>query len=91
MNKTEEMFPDEPVRKLSELSRKGPPKIQEINRNQLVLRPTDIERLVEQDHSIRSIWEFVCQLDLSGFYEAIQTEEGEAGRPAIDPQVLITM
>jgi transposase len=91
MSKTEEMFPDEPVVEVRERARKGLPKIQEVNRNQLVLRSTDIESLVEEDHRIRAIWDFVCRLDLRGFYEAIETEEGEAGRPAIDPRVLVTL
>lgn len=35
-----------------------------INRNQLVLRPMEVERLLPEDHEARAIWEFVGRLDL---------------------------
>ncbi len=61
------------------------------NRAQLELRPTDLESLLAEDHRARAVWEFVCGLDLSPWYESIRSVEGEAGRPAIDPAILLSL
>ncbi|MCX5916591.1 MAG: transposase [Deltaproteobacteria bacterium] len=62
-----------------------------VNRQQLLLRSVDVEKLVEEDHPVRAIWELVEQLDLEPFYETIEAIEGEAGRSAWDPRVLISL
>jgi len=62
-----------------------------VNREQMVLRPMDVERLVPEDHEVRAIWEFVGRLDLSRYYEDIEVVEGEAGRSASDPRLLISL
>lgn len=67
------------------------PRLKPINRRQLILRPTDVETLIEEDHPARAIWELVGRLDLSRYYEAIKVVEGEAGRSATDPQLLISL
>ena len=67
------------------------PRLKRINREQMVLSPTDVERLVPEDHEVRAIWEFVGRLDLSRYYEEIEVVEGEAGRSAMDPQLMISL
>jgi transposase len=62
-----------------------------INRQQLLLRPVEVEKLVEEDHPVRAIWELVGQLNLEPFYAEIQSVEGGAGRPVWDPQLLISL
>jgi transposase len=57
----------------------------------MVWRPVDVERLIEEDHPARAIWECVGHLDLSAFHEALKAVEGRAGRPALDPQLLISL
>ncbi len=49
----------------------------------------DLEGLLPQDHHARAVWAFVARLNLSEFHERIQSREGRAGRPAIDPQILL--
>jgi transposase len=66
-------------------------RLKPINREQMVLRPMDVERLVPEDHEVRAVWEFVGRTDLSGYYEEIEAVEGEAGRSATDPQLLISL
>lgn len=51
----------------------------------------DLDRLVPDDHQVRSVWSFVEGLDLSPFHRLIRAVEGEAGRPAIDPQILLAL
>jgi transposase len=62
-----------------------------VDRQQLLLRCVDVEKLVEEDHPVRAIWELVDRADLEPFYETIEVVEGEAGRSAWDPRVLISL
>ncbi len=62
-----------------------------VQRRQLLLRPVDVEKLVGAGHAVRAIWELAGKLDLRAFYAEIGALEGEAGRPAWDPQVLISL
>jgi transposase len=63
----------------------------EINRQQLLLRPVEVEKLVEPGHPVRAIWELVGGLNLGPFYADIESVEGVAGRPVWDPQLLISL
>ena len=62
-----------------------------VNRQQLLLRSVDVEKLVEEDHPVRAIWELVDGADLEIFYETIEAVEGQAGSSAWDPRVLISL
>jgi transposase len=67
------------------------PRVQVIDRRQMVLRPIEVERWIEPDHPARAIWELVGQRDLSGFYAPIKAVEGTAGREPVDPHLLISL
>ena len=54
-------------------------------------RAVDVERLIGEDHRARAIWTLVGRLDLSRFYENIESSVEEGGRPAIDPQLLVSL
>ena len=69
----------------------GKPRLKPINREQICLQVVDVERLVEQDHPVRAIWELVGGLNLSEFYEGIKAVEGVAGRDRSDPRLLISL
>ena len=40
----------------------------------------DVERLIEDDHPARAIWELTGRLDFVGFSTDIRSVEGAAGR-----------
>jgi len=67
------------------------PRLASIDRRQLVLRTVDVERLIDEDHSARSIWELIGRLDLRLYYAQIGAVEGHAGRDHFDPQLLISV
>ena len=67
------------------------PRVLRPNRAQLELRPSDLESLLPEDHRARAIWDFVEGLDLAALYDAIRAVEGHAGRPAIDPAILLAL
>ena len=68
-----------------------PPRYETANRTQIELTPTDLEALLPPGHAARLVWRFVEGLDLSAFYAPIRAREGRAGRPAIDPKILIAL
>src|ERR1035441_6468518 len=67
------------------------PKVEIVDRRQLLLRTVDVEQLVAEDDPVRAIWELTGQMDLTSFYSDIASEEGSAGREAIDPRLLISL
>ena len=66
-------------------------RIKQADRKQMVLKSVEVDKLVEEDHEVRAIWEMVKRLDLSSYYESIRAMEGSAGRSATDPVVLISL
>ena len=81
--------PAEPTTK--EPEGRGRPRLQRPQRDQITLRPTDLESLLPPDHRARLVWAFVEGLDLAPLYERIRAIEGHAGRPPIDPAILMAL
>jgi transposase len=67
------------------------PRVQRADRRQVELRAVDLEGLLPADHRARVVWEFVTGLDLAPLYAGIKAVEGHAGRPAIDPAILMAL
>lgn len=67
------------------------PRFQQIDREQLSWRAMNVDRLIAEDHPARAIWEFVGKLDLSGYLKDVRAVEGIAGRPLLNPQLLISI
>lgn len=68
-----------------------PARYETANRRQIELTPIDLEATLPPGHMARLVWRFVEGLDLTAFYAAIGSREGSAGRPAIDPKILIAL
>jgi transposase len=62
-----------------------------INRKQLMIRPVDVEKLVEEDDPVRAIWAMVCELDWSRFEDDVKVVEGGKGRSNTDPRLLAAL
>jgi transposase len=69
----------------------GQPRLMRPDRSQLVLRPSDLDALLAPDHEARLVWAFVDGLDLAPFRALIRSVAGHAGRPAIDPAILLAL
>ena len=67
------------------------PRVLMPQRNQIALRPIDLEATVGPEHPVRSVWAFVEGVDLSALYAGIGSVEGRAGRAAIDPRILMAL
>jgi transposase len=60
-------------------------------RTQLEWQTVCLDDLIAQDHRARAVWAYVESLDLSPLYERVEAVAGEAGRPAIDPAILMAL
>jgi transposase len=60
-------------------------------RDQMELRPCDLESSLAHDHAARAVWAFVQAVDLKPLYGQIRSVEGSAGAPAIDPAILMAL
>ena len=69
----------------------APVRLERADRAQIVLHPSDLESLLSQDHQARAVWAFVTGLDLTTFHDRIRSRQGSAGRPAIDPAILLSL
>ena len=67
------------------------PRLVSIDRRQILLRTVDVEKLINEDHSARSLWEVVGRLDLSLYHAQIAAVEGRAGREHTAPQLMISV
>ena len=83
-------MPEEAAKRQKEVGR-GKPRVMKANRGQMEMRLAALDGLVGEDHKVRIVWEMVSHFELSGFYQRIEAIEGEAGRPAIDPAILVTL
>ena len=66
-------------------------RLKPVDRQQVCLQMIDPDRLVEEDHPVRAIWDLLGRLDLSPFLEGIKAVEGRPGRDHSDPRVLIAL
>lgn len=71
--------------------RPGRARVMCAQRDQVELRACDLDGLLGVDHPVRSVWAFVESLDLAALHARIKSVEGAAGRPAIDPAILVAL
>lgn len=60
-------------------------------RNQIEFIHSSIDDLIPEDHSVRNIWAYVSQINLSSILCKIKSTETNPGRPAIDPKILLSL
>lgn len=69
----------------------GRPRLREPRRDEILLRPVDLDSLIGDDHPARLFWDYVCKLDLSELEDAIKSREGRPGHPAASPRLLLAL
>ncbi len=60
-------------------------------RHQVEMQWRSLDELLEDDHPARLVWAAVCNLDLSRWLEPIKAVEGNVGRNATDPRLLVAL
>lgn len=83
-------LPEAPMSEKKDKSH-GIPRLLRVCRDQYEMKYTCIDELVGEDHLVRQVWDYVCSLDLSKVLHNIKSVEGNVGRPAIDPSILVTL
>ena len=74
----------------AEPDRSAPPRLSVPDRQQLLSAMT-IDELLEPDHPARAVWAYVEGLDLTPLVDRIRARGRVAGRPAIDPRLLVAL
>src|SRR5512145_2969057 len=69
----------------------GRVRVQLAERTQVELRASSLDEVLPDEHRARVIWDALEGLDLGGFYEEVGSREVSAGRPAIDPRILVAL
>lgn len=82
---------DRPAKSLESARPLGAPRLMRPDRHQVRFMPTNLESLLPEDHPARSIWAVVERLDLSAYELEIDAREGHAGRPGIDPRIMMAL
>jgi transposase len=86
----DELFEDLPGQGVPRRERgEGAPRLRQPERDQIELRPVDLDSLLPGDHLARIIWRYVEGLDLEVLYEPIKAREGVPGHPPIDPRLML--
>ena len=80
-----------PARQRERAIKSGVPRLMKPQRDQIELRAFDLDSLLAVDHAARTVWAFVQSLDLAPLHARIRSLEGSAGRPAIDPAILVSL
>jgi len=71
--------------------RRGKPRLKWVDRQQMVWRAVEVERLIDPDHPARAIWALLGTLNLEKFCAGIKAVEGRRGRDHSDPRVVIAL
>jgi transposase len=79
-----------PTRTTSESSG-GTPRLRYAERDQGCIRTYSLNNLIPEDHPVRSVWAYVCEVDLSPLLNKIKAVEGQAGANATDPRILVAL
>ena len=79
------------TRERVEAPKAGAARVMAAQRDQIELRACDLDSLLGADHGARTVWAFVQSLDLGALHAKIKAVEHAAGRPAIDPAILVAL
>jgi transposase len=67
------------------------PRYRTPDRNQIDPNPKVLDKLVSEDHLVRSIWGLVQELDFTSLEGTVKAVEGHPGRPKSDWKVLVAL
>jgi transposase len=84
-------IPEQPAPAASPEGPRGKRKLKPIDRQQCKWVSLCVEDLIPADHKARAIWELTGRLDLEQFAAPIRSEQGQAGRSAWDPRLLVSV
>jgi transposase len=66
-------------------------RFKEPDRVQMLLRPTNLDKLVARDHPVRAVWDFVGKLDMRQIESKYAAYEGDPGRTPFSPRLILSL
>ena len=69
----------------------GRPRLRVPHRDQVEMHWAALDEWLEPDHPVRLVWNCVAGLDLGRWLKRIKAVEGEVGRNATDPRLLVAL
>jgi transposase len=69
----------------------GAPRLREPVRDQIELRPVDLDALLPAEHPARAMWDYVQQLDLRALEERVRAREHTPGQAPPSPRLLMAL
>lgn len=69
----------------------GPKRVRYAVRNQVEFQECSLDELLPEEHEARTVWAYVCGLDLSELYARIAAVEGGPGQAPADPRILVAL
>lgn len=87
------LFDDLPERQKPSSACAGPgrPRLREPRRDEVLLRPVDLDALIGESHPARLFWDYVGKADLRELEDAIKSRDGRPGHPAASPRLLLAL
>lgn len=67
------------------------PRLRKPERNQVEMHWASLDEMLEPEHPARAVWAAVLKLDMSPWLARIKAVEGQAGRDATLPQLLLAL
>ena len=86
-----ELFPDLPDDRKTEALGAGAPRLREPVRDQVELRPVDLDALIGPDHIARVIWDYVCRLDLGALESQVRARTHTPGQAPVSPRLMLAL
>lgn len=87
----ESLFGDLPQSEPRRAPAAGAARLREPVRDQIELRPVDLDALIASDHPARIIWDYAVRLNLEALEAGIKAREGRPGHPSISPRLLVAL
>jgi transposase len=87
----DELFPDLSAEAKAKTSNPGAPRLREPVRDQIELRPVDLDGLIGPDHIARVMWDYVCRLDLWALEDAVRARTHIPGQAPVSPRLLLAL
>jgi transposase len=85
------MFGDLPEEPRTEVSAAGAPRLREPVRDQIELRPVDLDALLGPEHPARVIWDYALKLDVRELEDAVRARQHTPGQAPASPRLLLAL
>lgn len=72
-------------------TQRGKARTKRPERSQVEMQLLSLDQLIDAEHRVRMVWQYVESLDLSELYATIKATQDNVGRTPVDPQILFAL